>query len=194
MERECKASASAENKLRRKRKEGECDSHPKHPWCPTCRAGHRKKAYLGPVLSNTVSPAELTQTSTMSQPLRPVKLHTRSAIADKDAGPVRASAGKDPVLLTAEYPNAERHIRDNQASTDVANAPSAQPEGQGLRTLGGGWLSTPSVCVPTGTDLPPVPSFHHGHCDIIGPTSRVLPGWQLIIPSYSPQQSISPQS
>lgn len=41
MERECEASASAEKKLGRKRKVRECDSYPKHLWCPTCRAGHR---------------------------------------------------------------------------------------------------------------------------------------------------------
>ena len=77
-------------------------------------------ACLGPVLSGAASPTELAETSTTSQPLRSVELHTQSAIADKDARPVRASAGKGPVLLEDEYPYAERHIRDNRVATDVA--------------------------------------------------------------------------
>ena len=47
-----------------------------------------------------------------------------------------------------------------------------QPWGMDGRRIGGGCFSVPSVCVPTGTDLPSDQSFPHGdHGIIIGPTS-----------------------
>jgi len=118
MERECEASASAEKKLGRKRKVRECDSYPKHLWCPTCRAGHRGVPRAS---SQRRGESNRARRNINDEPAASIcELHTQSAIADKDARPVRASAGKGPVLLEDEYPYAERHIRDNRVATDVA--------------------------------------------------------------------------
>ena len=119
MQGERETNASVEKKAGRKKKVRECELHPAHLWCAPCQNRRTKRPCEGP----RIGVAEATPS--MLLPL--VDTHSETPAAASSATvpldvrrPVRASAGKGPVLLEAEYPYAEPHIRDNRVSTDVA--------------------------------------------------------------------------
>jgi len=119
MQGERETNASVEKKAGRKKKVRECELHPAHLWCAPCQNRRTKRPCEGP----RIGVAEATPS--MLPPL--VDTHSEPPAAASSATvpldvrrPVRASAGKGPVLLEAEYPYAEPHIRDNRVSTDVA--------------------------------------------------------------------------
>lgn len=128
MERECEATTGAAKQPGRKKKSRECEAYPEHLWCPTCRAGHRRKACLGPnLLSEEATPTDFGDSAT-SNALSSAELPTGTdapaaeLLTDVQQRPTLTSAGKPAVRL--EY--AQDHIRDQRyGSTQIIRKPKS---------------------------------------------------------------------
>ena len=128
MERECEATTGAAKQPGRKKKSRECEAYPEHLWCPTCRAGHRRKACLGPnLLSEEATPTDFGDSAT-SDALPSAELPTGTDApaaelpTDVQQRPTHTSAGKPAVRL--EY--AQDHIRDQRYdSTQIIRKPKS---------------------------------------------------------------------
>ena len=120
MEGEGETSARVETKSGRKKKVRECELHPQQLWCSPCQNRRTKRPCEGPRITFS-EPTLLDVPRSHS-----VDAHCEMPAAAPSASPldvrrpVRTSAGIAPLRLEAEYPYAERHVRDNRASADVA--------------------------------------------------------------------------